>query len=367
VAIVHLGGPDMAATRATIVCMPSFLLRAARLAGAAALAGAALAPAAHAAPTVLSAERAATPVAAWNGTVAWSHFDAAAGGYELVVSRGGAAPQPLAVTPSPVPFDVDLGTNRNGSAYAVYTRCTTPATTPAGAPARGTGCDVYRTSLATGVEQRLASLSSPSWDERDPTIFRGEIAFIRTETHGGVTSDVLRIANTTSGARATRALVKVPASSGGLAAPELSFDRIAYVRTGRGRIRFGERVVHVRSLLTRGRDRAVYTATSGGANAAGVTGISLTEDLRAFTWARTNNGSGAGNRLVRYTVGTGRLEYALGSSRYVSTAWAGAALGMAVTVDDSGTGTCFANVADPPERTLCRVELTGPVSWNARP
>jgi len=342
--------------------------RAARFAGATALAGAALAPAAHASPVVLSTEQGATPVAAWSGTVAWSRLDTAAGGYRLVVSRDGGAPQTVPVSPSPVPFDVDLGTNRNGSTYAVYTRCATPAKpSPTGPPARGSACDVYRTSLQTGAEQKLTSLSSPSWDERDPTIFRGEIAFIRTETHGGVTSDVLRVANTTSGSKGTRALVKVPASSGGLQAPELSNDRVAYIRTGRGRYGFGERVVHVRSLRARGRDRVVYTATSGGANAAGVTGISVTEDLRAFTWARTNNGSGAGNRLVRYTISSARLSYALGSSRYVSTAWAGASLGMAVTVDGSGTGTCFGNVNDTPDRTQCRVELTGPVSWNARP
>jgi hypothetical protein len=342
------------------------LLRAARLLGTAALAVAVIAPAAHAAPTVLATERAATPVAAWNSTVAWSHFDTGAGDYQLVVSRDGAAPQPLAIAPSPVPFDVDLGTNRNGSTYAVYTRCATPGTSPGGPPARGTGCDVYRASVATGVEQRLASLSSPSWDERDPTIFRGEIAFIRTETHGRRTFDVLRTANTTSGSRGTRALVKVPVRSGGLAAPELSFDRIAYIRTGRGPYGFGEEAVHVRPLRA-DRDRTVYRAVSGGANSATVTGISLTEDLAAFTWARTNNGSGAGNRLVRFTLSNGRLAYALGSSRYVSTSWASAALGMAVTVDDSGTGTCFGNVNDPPERTQCRVELTGPVSWNARP
>ena len=124
------------------------------------------------------------------------HLDATTNDYHLVVSRNGGAPQRLPVAPSANAFDVDLGTNRSGSTYAVYSRCTTPATqnTPP------TGCDLYRLSIASGVETKLDTLSSPTWDEREPTIFRGEIAFIRDETHGGRNEDVLRIGNTTSGA-----------------------------------------------------------------------------------------------------------------------------------------------------------------------
>jgi hypothetical protein len=35
--------------------------------------------------------------------------------------------------------------------------------------------------------------------------------------------------------------------------------------------------------------------------------------------------------------------------------------------DRSGTGTCFANIDDPPELTACSVQITGPVTWFARP
>jgi hypothetical protein len=281
------------------------------------------------------------------------------------VSRDGAAPQPLAIAPSPVPFDIDLGTNRSGATYAVYTRCATAgAPAPEGKPTRGTDCDVYRTSIATGVEQRLASLSSPLWDEREPAIFRGEIAFIRTERHRGRTYDVLRTGNTTSGARGTRAHVKVLVRRGSLAHLELGPRHIAYIRSRSPRADFGEQVVHVRTL--RGdRDRSVYTARSGGANFANIAGLSLADDLRAFTWARTNQGSGAGNRLVRYRIATRRLSYSQGSSRIVSSAWAGETLGMALMVDASGTGTCSGNVNDPPDD--CSVQLTGPVAWNAAP
>ena len=193
------------------------LRRVALLAGLGALLAAVLAPAAGAAPTTISTEPRATPIAAWAGTVVWSSFDATTNDYHLVVSRNGAAPQRLPVAPSANAFDVDLGTNRSGSTYAVYSRCTTPATqnTPP------TGCDLYRLSIASGIETKLDTLSSPTWDEREPTIYRGEIAFIRDETHGGRNEDVLRIGNTTSGAQGTTALVVRNRLGGSLQDPEL--------------------------------------------------------------------------------------------------------------------------------------------------
>ena len=62
-----------------------------------------------------------------------------------------------------------------------------------------------------------------------------------------------------------------------------------------------------------------------------------------------------------------KLTYALGSSRWESTGWANAALGAAVFVDGSGTGTCFENINDTPDKTQCSVILTGPLAFNAKP
>jgi hypothetical protein len=321
------------------------------------LAAAALAPGATAAPTTISTELQATQIAAWAGTVVWSTFDATTKGYHLVVSRNGGAPQRLPVAPSANAFDVDLGTNRSGSTYAVYSRCTTPAT-PNTVP---TGCDLYRLSLASGVEQRLDSLSSPTWDEREPTIFRGEIAFIRDETHGARDEAVIRIGNTTSGAKGTTALVKLNHLAGALTDPELSASRLAYIRASRDGL---TRDVHVRTLEAGGSDKRVYRSTSGGANAANVTGPSLSDTAASFFWARTNNGSGAGNRVVRYTISNGKLSYAIGSSRYQYTAWASQSLGLATVVDPSGTGSCSANVNQP---GACLVQLTGPLRFDAKP
>jgi hypothetical protein len=121
----------------------------------------------------------------------------------------------------------------------------------------------------------------------------------------------------------------------------------------------------VRNLSTR-RDHVVYRATSGGANFANVTKPSFMEVPNAFMWARTNLGSGTGNRLVRYTLRGSRLDYAQGSSRWASTAWAGDALGAATSgaIDQSG---CKFNDNDPDTASVCTIEVTGPVSWTARP
>jgi len=310
---------------------------------------------AHAEPRQLAVEQRATDVAAWNGAVAWSSYDSQAGVYRLVVSRDGAAPQAVPVAPSPVPFDVDLGTNRTGATYAVYSRC---SGAPTAQTPRGTGCDLYRLSLATGRETRLTALSSPRADERDPTILAGRIAFIRHERYRGYRQDVLRWGDTTSGSHGTTILARGAA----LSDPELSNDRVAYVKTMGHYGQIEE--VHVRTLRA-GRDKLIYRAKSGGANSAEITGPSVDDHLRSFLWARTNLGSGTGNRFVRYSIASGRLTYAVGNSRIHSTSWAGPQLGMAYS--EALEGTCTENINDPPSASICRVSVTGPLAFGARP
>jgi hypothetical protein len=304
----------------------------------AAVAGAALATTAAAAQaeTVLSTEHAPTRVAAWNGTVMWSQLDPATGAYRLVKSVDGAAPTPVAVPErAGGPFDIDLGTNRSGSTYAVYTR----------------DGDIYRLGVASGIETKIAKLSSPTLAERDPTIQRGEIAFIRRD--GGY--DQLRIGNTTSGSTGSRMLVKKRS----ILAAGLAIKQVSYVEQSGS-----SRIVHVRNIRT-GNDQAVYRATSGGLNAAGVTKPAYDADSGAFVWARTNIGSGRGNRIVRYTLPGSRLSYAQGSPRYNSTAWASQELGAATATSlDGGNspGACVdAGV------NYCTVALTGPLSFTLQP
>jgi hypothetical protein len=233
------------------------------------------------------------------------------------------------------PFDIDLGTNRSGSTYAVYTR----------------DGDIYRLGVATGVETKITKLSSPTLAERDPTIQRGEIAFIRRD--GGY--DQLRIGDTTSGSKGSRFLVKKRSLGGA----ELAIKQVAYVeRSG------SSELVHVRNIST-GHDQAVYRATSGGANFAGVTRPTYDADTNAFVWARKNLGSGTGNRIVRYTLPGSKLGYAAGSPRYNSTAWAGPQLGAATSSSlDGGDG---ANSCDDAGVHYCQVTVTGPLSFTLEP
>lgn len=307
----------------------------------AAVAGAVLAPAATAgaAPITLSSEQAPTRVAAWEGTVVWSRYDAATQTYALVKSIDGGAPAAVAVRPRRGgPFDVDLGTNRSGSTYAVYTR----------------DGDIYRLNLRTERETRLGRLSSPDQLERDPTIQRGEIAFIRRNRG----RDELRIGNAASRSKGSRLLVRRRA----IVSAELGSGHVAYVESVPADFR--ELRVRVRNLRTRA-DRMVYRARSGGANAAGVTRPTYVASPQAFVFARTNLGSGRGNRLVRYRLRGSRLGYAPGAPRYNSTAWAGGSLG-AVTASslDGGetTGAC-----EDAGRGYCEVQLTGRVEFDRRP
>jgi hypothetical protein len=298
---------------------------------------ASLAPAAGAqAATVLSAEPAPTHVAAWNGTVMWSQLDMGTGNYRLVKSVDGGAPTPVDIPErTGGPFDIDLGTNRSGSTYAVYTR----------------DGDIYRLSVASGDETKITKLSSPRLPERDPTIQRGEIAFIRRD--GGF--DQLRIGNTTGGTSGSRFLVKKRA----ILSAELGITHVAYVE-----LSGHTRSVHVRNIST-GRDGVVYRATSGGLNAAGITRPAYDSELNGFMWARTNLGSGTGNRLVRYRLRGSKLTYAQGSPRYNSTSWAGDQLGAATS--SSLDGSDSPGACDDAGVHYCFVTATGPLSFTLRP
>jgi len=289
-----------------------------------------------AAATVLSSEPAPSHVGAWNGTVMWSQLDAATGRYRLVKSLDGGAPTPVSVPErSGGPFDIDLGSNRSGSTYAVYTR----------------DGDLYRLGVATGVETKITKLSSPRLPERDPTIQRGQIAFIRRD--GGF--DQLRIGDTTSGSTGSRFLLKKRT----ILSAELGTTHVAYVEQAGN-----TRSVHIRNLST-GRDAIVYHATSGALNAAGITKPAYDLERNAFMWARTNIGANTGNRFVRYTLRGSKLTYAQGSPRYNSTSWAGDELGAATSSSLGATdspGAC-----DHAGVHYCFVAVTGPLSFTLGP
>jgi hypothetical protein len=336
-----------------------------------AAAGCALAApaAACAAPTPISLQQRPSTVSSHQGVLAWSDYLPASGRYQLVVQQPGQAATPAPIATSLEPFDVDLGSNRSGSPTAVYTRCTTPGRPAPSAdsnPGRGTGCDLYRLNLRNGLEEHLTQLSAPKADESSPSVLAGDIAFVRRERgRGGHLYDTLRIGNTTRTGTPTKVLARADVTRRqSLSDVQLGVGRVAYVLSDPG-FGFGRETVHVLQRSS-GRDRAIYRAQSGGANSARVTRPSWDERTVGLYWARTNDGSGAGNRYVRWSSSTGSLRYALGTSRAASTSWVDDDAGMLVANAFGGTS-CLGNVNDPPERSACQIFTTGPLSFDARP
>ena len=337
---------------------------------AAALAVAALAPAAASAADVALEQRPST-VASYQGILAWSHYDSATGRYQLMIQRPGQAAAPAPVPATSDPFDVDLGGSRAGTPTAVYTRCTTPGA-PAGAkdanPRPGRGCDIYRYVLGSAGEYPVGWLSAPKADERQPTIARGQIAFVRREN---ARTETIRIGDATSAVHGSRVLVKVDARKQSLEDPRLAFGpklphgSLAYVLGDPGPYGFHRARVRVLDLNARSSVNA-YTAVSGGANAANVTRPSWDPFSGLLYFARTNDGSGKGNRFVRWSHATQRLTYAQGDRFAETAAWIAPSAGLFVG-DALAQSACLGNLNDPPEKSLCGLSTTGPLSFTAQP
>lgn len=293
-----------------------------------------------AAQTVLVEQAHPFSVDAAKGVSVYSHYDEAIEAYRLVARQGGQL-KTLDVDPLPVPFDVDIGTSRTGALVAVYSRSTGDENT-----------DLYRYSFASDSETRLASLSSDSASERDPSVWQGDIAFVRSA--GG--KERLMVGNTGKNG-APRTLV-TRSGNGAIVDPALSSLRVAYVTVGT-RNGFGFQAVHTRTLRA-GLDRTVHVARSGGANYAQVTGPSWSDTGRALYFARTNMGSQTGNRYHRYSPATGQVTQARGRSDAISTAFIGGTEGLLVTTNPTGSGACSYDG----EPTTCQLIATGPLTYS---
>jgi len=115
-------------------------------------------------------------------------------------------------------------------------------------------------------------------------------------TRHGAGRDELRIGNSSGASRASRPLVR---GRRWILKPELGSQQIAYVVTGRGPVSDeGAQYLRVRNLRS-GADRRVYRAVSGGAYFANITRPTWMAEPAGLFWARTNLGSGRGNRLIR--------------------------------------------------------------------
>lgn len=285
---------------------------------------------------MLAVEQTPTRVGAWAGTVMWSRWVPASRSYALVKSVDGRAALRVGVPPRrKAPFDIDLGTGPSDEIYAVYTR-------------RG---DIYRLDVQTGKETKLDGLSSKA-EEREPSIMDGRVAFVR--------NDRLWMGDMSGAAPRRLGRHRFVQTT------EMGVGHIAYVENVS--TTFGTDRVRIHNVST-GADQGIYDAESGGANAAGVT--RPTYVAGGFLWARTNLGSGKGNRIIRYYVHGSGLTYAQGSPDYGSTAWAGRALGVATArshdhIDDASPGVVEYACGYEHERS-CRVELTGQLKYGIDP
>lgn len=130
---------------------------------------------AQAASTVASGLRASVPIAALQGRVIWSKFDARRGGYVLRSRKDGQTVT-LRHRPQRRPFDVDLGTDRHGHIVATYSRCRSEST--------ATNCDAYSYSFAERRERRIPQAARPGIDETRPSMWRGRTAFAQRARRG---------------------------------------------------------------------------------------------------------------------------------------------------------------------------------------
>jgi hypothetical protein len=136
--------------------------------------------------------RAETPISAYGGHVVWSEPRTGGASFVLVDWVGGVR-HVLRVPRRAVPFDVDVGPDKQGRAVAVYSRCQhehfasndlNSGQIAYGAPnARNADCDLYEVVLPSGRERKLRHLSTRTASETLPTIWGNAVAFVRVYTH----------------------------------------------------------------------------------------------------------------------------------------------------------------------------------------
>ena len=278
----------------------------------------------------LATESAPFTADAFGGVVAWSSYDAAAKVYRLRLLRAGAPLAP-AVAASPAPFDLDVGPGPDGAPVVVYSR-------------RG---DIFQYDPATGLEQPLAEVNTPG-TELHPSIRRDALAFVRRVAGRPVL--YLRSGGDTRRQprprfKRTLAIEDVDLSDRGL----FVVYRTDVVRT-----------CCTSATLYRvagSKLRHVFAVGSGGANfgqlvTPGVVG-------RSVYFARTNEGSGQGNRFFRYDLRTRRLFAARGTSRAQSVTW----LGDRLLLSRTSSGCAGPPGEDPTATPTCELLVTDPIRF----
>jgi len=232
-----------------------------------------------------------TPIAALDGTVAWSHYDAASNRFRLLFRRDGVIRATAVV--SREPLDVGLGRDGAGALVAVYTR----------RAAADSSRDIYRYEIGSRREQKVRSASSQREDEGLPVLSEGRLAFVRRRPTGGKgrirDCDVPFVKVLTSRAPSKRLDRGACGRTTGLS---LRGRRLVQVTIGAPQA--GRRIAsQVRALSVRG-GRSRVLAERGFGYEPNVY-ASPSQSARSV-WVTRNNSSD-GSRFVRISVATGRL------------------------------------------------------------
>jgi hypothetical protein len=298
-----------------------------------------------------------TSIRSWRGVAVFSVFDEAARGFRLHVSRDGAAPEPLAVPVQGRPFDADVGPDSAGRPVVIYSRCRTITVVRRG------GCNLYRYSLTSGRESRIAVASLGGVEEVAPTIWRGRIAWARA-------GDVPRIytrALDAPRARRSQRLADIPprlCRSGGCEVKELELrgTRLA-VNFGypgpvcnNGRILLGT----VAGRFTR------VAETTCGLNGQNFIGLSF--DTRNLYYARfcASEPVGCGRSrfgAFRVSLSSGRAALARFGRRLTGWSYDSAGRAFEVLAPDGPNGYCGNSLPEEPSPE-CRVVRSDPLVFS---
>lgn len=158
-----------------------------------------VAGASSAAATVAQLGDRSAKVSGYGDVLAWSAFDERLKRYRLVVKVGDGEARRVKVRSRSLPFDVDVGPDRDGRPLLVYSRCRSePPPNKRAAPkyAQAKGCDLYSYEVASGTERLLDGLSTDSESEYMPSIWRGDVAFARRRGRKGIPRLYVRRAGT---------------------------------------------------------------------------------------------------------------------------------------------------------------------------
>ncbi len=269
-----------------------------------------------------------TPVDAWGGRLVWSERAAGTERYRLMTRLGDGPAEAGPVRAHRGPFAADLGPGPGGGMLAAYAR--------AG--------DLYAYDFATGRERRLGRQSTGA-RERLPSVWHERVAFVR-RVRGHARLYVQPLAG--------GAAREVRGGRGAYEQIDLRGARVAFVRSRQA----GDR--HEYQLLV-GRGgrvaRLVDRAASGLLSSVAILKPAFADGALVYAVSRL---AAAGNRFLRYDLGTRRTREAISHRGLLAAAFDGGRfLYVQTTIEDRSAG-CRATADDPSTCTLAR---TDPVSF----